>query len=897
MPFGNRTAATYDVAYRVNLGVFRAETAEAQALYERGVKGMSTQALKLALAQDKLNVALAKTNGSSRATMRAELELRRVQGELAGQVHRTSSALQAEERSLGRLVRGAVAGSGVFRGLGRSLAFASSAFLGGTGFVYAVRASINAAQEHQVVEGQLAAALKASGIEYEKYRAHIQTALRQQELLTGFTEEKTIRAFTLLVRTTGSVAGGLRALTVAGNVARGANIDLESASTRLARAFNGQTRGLTTLGLELPKGVRGWQALEIAQNKYAGSTAAYAKTAQGVQDRFNSALHQTEITIGTALLPTVTRYLSKGAEWLDQQKNQERVQHDVEAAVRAGGAAIHGLGKALDRARTLAAPFVDALGGIENTAKLLIGLKLALVFRGWASGFGLIGPAAVRGFAATAASADATTTRVISDAARMEAALDAATRPRNILITATGGGAGIGGFTGGGAKPGVAGRINQYGRNPQPQVKAPGVPGTGGLAGLILSALALGQSGESSKATVAWEEKTDTFYAVALNGSFRHKISESQARSLDAKFVQQVNAYKAQKARGIAGAPVAGTARPPISTYKTPLARPDRQSQIDLQLARTAGTTGPARVKALQDQRAFDDKYIRIQEGLLKTDPAHYKQHAATLQRLYAERQAAISEIAQIQADAARKEKNAAAKERSAYREGIRATEQRLKNAVENAKTPAGRGRAEDALVAFYRKEARDTHFSVKERERFTGLAIKERKDEAKREKTAADKAIKDRRDLTEQRLKNAVSRAEVAVTEATKGTAAYDKALAAEKKALDAEIKFYAGLEKIDKGRAQAQDTAKKLAAEKAKAQLGKGDKPGKTFAQEAFGFLQTLHGFDSQYGSNVFPAGSKTVGGHTVIVNQHFPSPTPDRFREAIFARHALEQTFQTA
>ena len=60
---------------------------------------------------------------------------------------RASKATGNLERDLGRTGRGVVAGSLAFKGLGRSVAFASGAFLGGAGLTAAVRNSITAASD------------------------------------------------------------------------------------------------------------------------------------------------------------------------------------------------------------------------------------------------------------------------------------------------------------------------------------------------------------------------------------------------------------------------------------------------------------------------------------------------------------------------------------------------------------------------------------------------------------------------------------------------------------------------------------------------------------------------------------------------------------------------------
>lgn len=97
-------------------------------------QGMSDDAIKFANAQDRYDRALKASNGRVTASVRsAELNLRKVQAEaskasstVVRSSNESAAAIGREERAFGRLSRGAIAGSGVLRGLGRSIAFAST---------------------------------------------------------------------------------------------------------------------------------------------------------------------------------------------------------------------------------------------------------------------------------------------------------------------------------------------------------------------------------------------------------------------------------------------------------------------------------------------------------------------------------------------------------------------------------------------------------------------------------------------------------------------------------------------------------------------------------------------------------------------------------------------------
>src|SRR6185369_10591390 len=88
-------------------------------------------------------------------------------------------------------------------------------------------------------------------------------------------------------------------------------------------------------------------------------------------------------------------------------------------------------------------PVNKALGGFDHTLELVLVVGLLQKLRRGAAGFGLL-----------ATASGVTSTKMVADAGRVEAAWDAATRPRNMVVTTTVIGAGA--FPGGKVPPGTA---------------------------------------------------------------------------------------------------------------------------------------------------------------------------------------------------------------------------------------------------------------------------------------------------------------------------------------------------------------------------------------------------------------------------------------------------------
>src|SRR5262245_1993968 len=81
------------------------------------------------------------------ATVKLSVDDDQFNRDLTRDSHNFSRTTSGMEKDINRLTRGAAAGSGIFRGFGRSIAFASSAFLGAAGFTSVVRQSISAASD------------------------------------------------------------------------------------------------------------------------------------------------------------------------------------------------------------------------------------------------------------------------------------------------------------------------------------------------------------------------------------------------------------------------------------------------------------------------------------------------------------------------------------------------------------------------------------------------------------------------------------------------------------------------------------------------------------------------------------------------------------------------------
>lgn len=282
---------------------------------------------------------------------------------------RASSDATHLERSLSHASRGVAAGSGAFRHLGRSVAFASGGFVAFASATDFLRTSIDVARDAAVAQRQLAAQLKASGESFTANKTQIEQAGLSLEQF-GFTSEDSAHALTVLERGTGSITRAIRLQGLAANLARAKNLDLAAAANTVAKVFGGQETALRRAVPGLEKTAHGMDLIRLAQQKLAGQAAAGTTEAQ----RFSATLHDTEVIIGTALLPTLDRALSKFSRWLTQLNRSGKLQRNLQSATEELGTAFGLLADAIgvasnayDEFRDAAAKLPGGRGGFLST--------------------------------------------------------------------------------------------------------------------------------------------------------------------------------------------------------------------------------------------------------------------------------------------------------------------------------------------------------------------------------------------------------------------------------------------------------------------------------------------------------------------------------------------------
>ncbi len=370
-------------------------TKAAEAQVAAGAKAIQVQRAMVAELTATSAAAVAGSDEQIAATValeRAQANLNRSMGLTAIGTRGVSTGAKTAERDLGKLTRGALAGSGVISSLGRSLAFASGGFIAVAGTATLLHNAITEALAFAATEKQVTAQLKTSGLSFEANKEQILANLTAQSKLSAFTRGDLLQSFGYLVRVSGDVDQSLKLTAIAADVARGRHIALSSASIALAKALGGSSTALRRLGIIVPASAKGMDAIRYVAQKFAGQAEAGATSA----DHLRTSLVNAGEVIGTKLLPTFNRLATEFSDWIAKMDASGKLAKDVNEGITILGYGFHALGGAIKIVD-------DATGGFKNTLAILIGLELGSKVYGWikalrilAGTWGLVGAAAVK---------------------------------------------------------------------------------------------------------------------------------------------------------------------------------------------------------------------------------------------------------------------------------------------------------------------------------------------------------------------------------------------------------------------------------------------------------------------------------------------------------------------
>jgi len=217
-----------------------------------------------------------------------------------------SGTIRGLSKTLGGL-KGAA--SKVGSGIGTALKVGTAAIAGiAAAGVGAAALFVKGAIEDEAAQRRLTDALKARGMATKENLAATDSLIAKGAKL-AFTDDDIRKGLGTATQFTKNFADASKILATAQDVARAKNISLEAATAIVGKAYQGNTKGLKSLGVEVAKGAKGLSVLTAVNAKFAGSAAGYADTTQGRIEQVTITLSELGESIGGALLPIVNDLL------------------------------------------------------------------------------------------------------------------------------------------------------------------------------------------------------------------------------------------------------------------------------------------------------------------------------------------------------------------------------------------------------------------------------------------------------------------------------------------------------------------------------------------------------------------------------------------------------------
>ena len=148
-------------------------------------------------------------------------------------------------------------------------------------------------------------------------------------LKLGFSEDETATSFAQNIRVTKNVADAQTLLLTAADLARLKHMSLTDATVALTRAYEGQTRILKGLGIEVDKGAKGMDVINKVQEATRGQAEAFAHTYAGASQVLGVEFQKLQATLGSRLIPSLSQFVTSIAGVIDKLNNLSPATYDT----------------------------------------------------------------------------------------------------------------------------------------------------------------------------------------------------------------------------------------------------------------------------------------------------------------------------------------------------------------------------------------------------------------------------------------------------------------------------------------------------------------------------------------------------------------------------------------
>ena len=177
----------------------------------------------------------------------------------------------------------------------------------------ALTGATKAAMEDQAAQAELARTLSISASATDAQIAANEELISKMSLASGIADDALRPALASLARGTKDLGQAQEGLSLAMDISTATGTDLTTVSDALAKAYQGNFKGLRALSPEMAtlikEGADLNTVMDVLGGTFGGATATAAGTAEGQMKRFGIAISEAKENIGAALIPVVEKAL------------------------------------------------------------------------------------------------------------------------------------------------------------------------------------------------------------------------------------------------------------------------------------------------------------------------------------------------------------------------------------------------------------------------------------------------------------------------------------------------------------------------------------------------------------------------------------------------------------
>lgn len=281
-------------------------------------------------------------------------------------------------KNVGTIASGFLAAGAIQQGAGALVGFLQSA--------------TKAALEDAASTARLQKAVENTGASYGAYSKALDQVISKGQKL-AFTDDQTRDSMSLLIAQTGSVEEATKRYALAQDLARGANIDVVTASKLLGKVTEENVNVLARYGISMKEGASETELFGAIQAKFGGQAATFADTTAGKWQQAQIRFGEMKEALGAQLLPVMTKVMDflvavaiPAMERFIQKigPDVQRVVGDVVAFIQTNWPTISAvIGFALDFVQAKVEGVIQVIGGIIEVVTSVVNLVSALVHGDW----------------------------------------------------------------------------------------------------------------------------------------------------------------------------------------------------------------------------------------------------------------------------------------------------------------------------------------------------------------------------------------------------------------------------------------------------------------------------------------------------------------------------------